>query len=428
MKRLSITNLLAGGSPGQAFPPQGIAAFWSLVREYRRRYHAHAGEMFQYRPDLHQSGGFQQFTPVPLARELAAFSAALLFGEPATLTAREPGDQPALDSLTQANRLDELLTASSEYVAVEGAGGLRVSLDDGVPGGVVLDYVPGASTIWRERFGRFTSGGIVAFEYADPRSSSTWRLLEDHDVGIVRRRLFRGNLTRLGDAVSLSEGPEIWRDLKPETVTGLLDRATLIKWENKPGGVSDLAGILSLLDSYDDGQTLLRQKSAASVPIVAGHESILDENGGFEAWRGILLKTPDEHIASSLIPADKLVQVLQADFDADPMISYLQHLRGTILTSVGYSPESFTGEGTAGRADSGRALALRQTRTAHTRNQKSTMTERAISEALGVALALYLGRPLAEACMPVVELVDTVQDVAEDVAETQDTPTTGGEE
>ena len=205
MKRLSIANLLAGGSPGQAFPPQGTAALWQQVREFRRYYFAHSGEMFQYRPDLHQSGGFQQFTPVPLARELAAFSAALLFGEPATLTAREPGDQPALDSLTQANRLDELLTASSEYVAVEGAGGLRVSLDDGVPGGVVLDYAPGASTIWRERFGRFTSGGIVAFEHADPRSSSTWRLLEDHDVGIVRRRLFRGNLTRLGDAVSLSE-------------------------------------------------------------------------------------------------------------------------------------------------------------------------------------------------------------------------------
>ncbi len=424
MRRLSLRALL--DRPGLAWPPADVAGRWAAVSEYKRYYGCDSDSIFQHRPDLTGGGGDSQvFTPIPIARELANFSAALLFGEPATIAALEPGDQAALDALVKANRLDELLTASAELVAVEGAGGLRVSLDDGVPGGVVLDHVPGDRIMWRERFGRFTSGGILCLELRE--RNVTYRLLEDHDVGSVTRRLFKGNLTRLGDAVPLSEGPEPWRELKPETATGLLDRSTLTKWENKPGGVSDLAGILPLIDAHDDASTLLRDKSAASVPIMAGHESLLDEHGEFAAWRGILLRTPSEVVPETLIPADKLVQVLQADFPAEPMIRYLDTLRSQIVTAAGYSPESFTGEGTAGRADTGRALALRQARTTHTRNSKATMTQRAVSEALGVALAVYLGRPLAEALMPTVELTDPIATVSEQVAENQDTPTaTGG--
>lgn len=425
MRALTLKALLE--SPGLRWPPESVAPRWSVMAEYRRYYFSHSGDLFAHRPDLHADGSdVGRFTPVPLAKEIANFSAALLFGEPATITALEAGDQAALDELTDNNRLDELLTAAAEYVAVEGAGGLRVSLDDGVPGGVVLDYVPGDRVMWRERFGRFTSGGIVCLEIKE--RNTTWRLLEDHDVGHVTRRLFKGNVSRLGDAVPLNTGPEEWRELKPETVTNVLDRATLVKWENKPGSVSDLAGILPMLDSYDDGMTMIRRKSDASVPIIAGHESLADENREFHAWRGITLQTPDEHVASSLIPADKLVQVLQAAFEATPMIEYLTHLRGQIVGAAGYSPESFTGEGIGGSAESGRALALRQTRTSHTANQKATMTERAVSEALGVALALFLGRPLAEPCMPVVELMDTVEDVAEEVAEEQDPPNPEEEE
>lgn len=423
MRRLSLRALLE--SPGLRWPPDEVAPRWSRVSEYRRYYGADSEVLFQHRPDLHAAGGDSQlFTPVPIAAEIAAFSAALLFGEPPTLTARENNDQAALDVLVRNNRFDELLTVAAEYVAVEGAGGLRVSLDDGLPGGVVLDYVPGDRIVWRERFGRFTSGGIVCLEIRE--RNHTYRLLEDHAVGRVTRRLFRGNATRLGDAVALTEGPEEWRRLKPETNTTLLDRTTLTKWENRPGGASDLAGVLPLIDAHNDASTLLRDKSAASVPVMAGHESVLDENGEFHAWRGILLRTPDELVPSSLVPADKLVQVLQADFPAAPMVQYLDVLRTQVLTAAGYSPESFTGDGTGGRADTGRALALRQTRTSHTRNAKARMSERAISEAVGVALALFLGRPLAEPLMPSVGLVDTVAAVAEDVAEEQDTPTTGG--
>lgn len=428
MKRLDLKTLVRGEYQDLAWPPIDVAGWWATVREHRMYYHAHHGEMFAHRPDLTDGGGdLQTFTPVPLAREIAAFSSALLFGEPPVLTARESGDAAALKALIEANRLDELLTVSSEYVAVEGAGALRVSLDDGVPGGVVLDYVSGDRILWRERFGRFTSGGVIVFEHAE--RNEVWRLVEDHDVGRVSRRLFKGTIMRLGNARSLSEGPEQWRNLKPETYTGLLDRTTLVKWQNRPGGTSDLAGILPLLDAYDDAATLTRQKAAASIPIVAGHESLFDDEDGGPAdlWRGITFKTRDA-VSPDFVSPDKLVQVMQAEFAAVPMLEYMRHLRAVIVTAAGYSPESWGLEGTGGRADSGRALALRQTRTAHTAHSKGTMAERAISEAVGVALALFVGRPLAEPLMPSVELTDPIAAASEDVSETQDRPTVGGNE
>jgi hypothetical protein len=422
VKRLNLRTLLEGGYRNLAWPPPDVAGPWALVREYRLRYGADAGTLFASRPELTGSDGPEsdvgRFTPSPVAAEIAGMSSALLFGEPPTLAAREARDQPALDALARSNRLDELLTVAGELVAVEGAGGLRVALDDAVPGGVVLTYASGDRVLWRSKHGRFTTGGVVVLEHED-RDGTRWRLLEDHDVGTVTRRLFKGGVVRLGDARPLAEGPEQWRGLKPETATGLLDRATLVRWENRPGGASDLAGLLPLLDALDDALTLLRSKAAASAPILAAHESLLDENGDFQAWAGFVFKDPDQFSGEFYAPKDRF-QVAQAQFDAAPMIAYTQHLRAQIVSGAGYSPESWTGEGTGGRADSGRALALRQTRTRHTAGLKRRMAERAVSEALGVATALYLGRPMAEALMPSVGLVDTVAAASEDVAQTQD--------
>ncbi len=416
MRQLNLRNLIDGRYHDLAWPPRDVAGLWSAIREYRLYFSAHHGERFAHRPDLHAGGDLQIFTPVPIAKEIAGFSAALLFGEPPVLTAREAGDQAALTALTDANRLDELLTSSAELVAVEGAGGLRASLDDGVPGGVVLDYIPGDRILWRERFGRFTSGGVIVLERSE--RNEVWRLVEDHDVGRVSRRLFKGTLMRLGNARPLSEGPEQWRNLKPETSTGLLDRPTLFRWENRPGGVSDLAGLLPMLDQHDDGQTLLRMKAAASLPIMAVHEDLLDDNKQAELWRGIVIRYRDT-IAPDFDPA-KLVSVNQAEFAAGPMLEYMRHLRGQIFEAAGYAPESAGLEGVGGRADSGRALALRQVHTKFTRGQKARMAERAISEAVGAALALYLGRNLAEPLMPSVDLAPVLEDVAEEVATEQE--------
>jgi hypothetical protein len=417
VKTLNLRNLIDGQYHDLQWPPREISGWWATIGSYRLRWNGHAADLFADRTDLHDGSDLQIFTPGSIAREIASFSAALLFGEPPTLAARDPRDQPALKALVGSNRLDELLTVAGELVAVEGAGGLRVVLDDAIPGGVVIDYVSGDRILWRAKHGRFTTGGVIALEHEE-KSGTRWRLLEDHDVGTARRRLFKGTTSRLGTPHDLRSGPEQWRELKPDVSTGLLDRSTLIKIENKPGGSSDFAGLLPLMDAFDDACTLIRMKMAASIPVVAGHESLFEGSGFAELWKGIVIES--WHALDPALSPEKLVQVIQAQFDAAPMLDYLRHLRSEIISGAGYSIESFTGQGVGGRADSGRAIALRQTKTAHSRRAKSRMATRAISEALGVALAMYLGRSLAEANMPAVALADALGITAAEVAETQD--------
>lgn len=424
MRPEALSRILEGAVPGMAWPPPELAERWNTIRQYRAFVANDQLELLAGREHLQGFSGNPEdstFSPVPIAGELVRYSAALLFAEPPLFTAREPGDQPALDAFLDLSRFDELLTEAATAVAGEGYGALRVSLDDVVPGGVAVDYLPADRVVFRESFGRYVSGGLAVFSHRDS-SGTVWRLLEDHSPGVIRRRLFRGTLSRLGDARPLSsnQAPESWRALKPETVTAVLDRPTLIRWSNLPGNQSDLAGLLTLLDELNVAATILRQKSALSRPVLAALESVHSSLSGMEWWRGFTFKADDLDMPG-LNPSN-YIQVLQSDLQAAEHLSYIRDLIARIYHLAGYSGAGRGGDEEPGRADSGRALALRQIRNDHTRRQKGSMAQRAVSEALGVALALYTGRPLAEPLMPAVQLTDPIRAASEQVVDQQNTP------
>lgn len=414
--------IVNGEHRGLQWPPAALSEKWARIAEHRAFVRGDlnvllAGRADLQGPDAHDS----TFTPVPLAAELVHFSAALLFAEPLDYVAA-PGSAPALDYLFDAARVDELLVSAAEAVAAEGSGGLRVSLDDGVPGGVALDHVPADRVIWRERFGRFADGGVAVFAHED-KDGTRWRLLEDHQTGSIRRICYKGNTPRLGDRIPLSEGPQKWRHLKPEVSTGLLDSPTLVKWSNLPGDESDLSGLLPLLDELNVAETILRQKASLSRPVLAALENLAGTDDSLKWWTGFRFSLDDLTVPG--LDPSRYVQVLQADLQASEMVAYIRHLRSTILRSAGYDAD---GEEVGGRADSGRALALRQVRTDHARRQKVRLAQRAVSEVLGVALALYTGASLAEPLQPTITLGDPLAAVADTAAEAQSVPATQTQE
>jgi hypothetical protein len=415
-----VHYIVAGEHKDLAWPPRQLSETWAKVAEFRAFVRGDSNVLLAGRRDLQGPEPHDStFTPVPLAAEIARFSAALLFGEPVQYEAAR-GTRPALDYLYDAARVDELLVGAAEAVAAEGFGALRVSLDDAVPGGVALDHVPADAVIFRDRFGRFVEGGVCCFTHED-RDGTRWRLLESHETGSVRRVLFKGTSPRLGNRVPLSSGPERWRALKPRVETGLLDAPTLVKWSNLPGDASDLDGLLPLLDELNVAETVLRQKASLSRPVLAALENLPEEGGGLSWWKGFRFSLDDLTVPG--LDPSKYVQVLQAELQAGEHVAYIRHLRSTILESAGYSAASWGGadDGTGGRADSGRALALRQVRTDHARRQKVRLAQRAVSEALGVALALYLGRSLAQPLQPTITLQDPLAAASEAVATAQDT-------
>lgn len=318
-----------------------------------------------------------------MGREIAKLSAAMLFSEQPKVTVEGEIQQAALDVITASNDLPSTLHDAADAVASEGVVGLRILTDDDVLGGRPLLTVEAAdAVIWSERYGH-TEGGVLIV--ARERQNSTYRLLEEHGRGYVRRRLYKGTQTRLGQAVGLSTGPPEWRDLRDEVRTGL-SRPTLVKWSNLPGDDSDLRGIEAMLDALDDATTLGRKKARASAPLMFVNRKLANEQGDADLGGAIFLDSSMNPVES---PAN-MAEVVQPAMQAADHATYTSHLREQAITAAGFSIASW-GMGNGGTADSGRALKLRQSRTLLTLAAKSRQAEGAISEALSIALELVIG-------------------------------------
>lgn len=387
----------SGGNPGREWPPVSEAGAWETVRERRRRYENDASDLFPFRTDLHvpddpaaTHARQRDYTPVPLARDIARFSSQLLFSAPPKLTIDGDIEQKALDAWSLFNRLDQFLADAGDNIAAEGSGALRIIRDDAVSGAYpLLVFEPADRVLWATRHGRYTSGGLVVVEREGEDSGTRWRLLEYHEPGKVRRALYKGGITRLGNRVGLQEGPLEFRELRDEVSTEV-DKPTLIPWLNVPGGHSDISGLDSLLDAADDAETIGRKKARASKPLTFVHRKLADKSGNADLDGAILV---GEGNVSPIEAPEELARVVQGKMEAEDHRVYADHLREMAVSLAGYSLASW-GFGDGGRADSGRALKLRQVRTLLTRSGKERMARDAISEACGVALGMMLGRPV----------------------------------
>jgi hypothetical protein len=379
---------------------------WDIVGTRRRRYANDAADLFSYRVDLHVAGDAaataargRDYTPVPLARDIARFSSQLLFSDPPKLTIDGDVETQAVDAWAAFNRLPEFLADAGDNVAAQGSGALRIIRDDHVSGQFpLIVFEPSDRVIWAVAHGRYTTGGVVVVERDGEESGVRWRMLEYHGTGIVKRALFKGGLTRLGSRVELGAGPPEFRELKDEVQTGV-DRPTLIPWSNVPGGHSDISGLDGILDAINDAETIGRKKLKASKPLVFVHRKLADSAGNADldgvVWTGADILSPVEE-------SKELATIVQGRMEAEDFRVYADHLRELAVSMAGYSLASW-GFGDGGRADSGRALKLRQMRTILTTSGKIRMAREAISEAVGVALAMLLGRSAVEPLKPEIQ-------------------------
>lgn len=403
-----IADLLSGDAlVDKRWPPEAVAEHWRRVADHRRRYTNDAADLFRYRTDLHIREDAQAtadkaatFTPVGLARDLCRFSAQLLFSDPPKVTVEgdEDAAQQALDLLADENDLPAFLHDAADNIAAEGSGAIRIVIDDDVNDGrPLLCFEPADTVLWSVRYGRFVEGGVLVV--ARERDGVHWRLLEEHGVaggsGYVRRRLYKGSASRLGQSVGLSAGgaPPEFRGLRDEFRTGI-DRPTLIRWQNVPGGHSDLAGIEALLDELDEGESIGREKLEASKALKFVNRRLADDAGNVDL-SGVIFLDSASGPTNPVEQPSNLAEIVQPSLQAQDHVIYLNHVRELAVTMAGYSLASWGLDQSGGTTDSGRALKLRQSRTLLTRAGKERMAVGAISEALSVALQMLTGGPPA---------------------------------
>lgn len=399
-----------GGVPGREWPPASEASRWERVRRHRARYENDPDALWPYATHLHvledpdaTASRRRDYCPLPISREIAKFSAQIMFSEEPEITGPE-----GLEAFAETNRLHEFLTAAGELVAATGEAGIRIVRDDKVSRTVaVVSAEPADRCIWALRHGRLDEGGAVVVE-VEGRDSERFRLLEHHGPGFVRRRLFKGDVGRLGTSVPLDSRPE-FAELRAEERTGL-ERPTLVRWRNTADGSADIAGLESVLDAADEAETVFRIKSRASKPLTFVHRRLADPGGVVDLDGAILL---DDGQVSPVERPEELARVVQGRMESQDHELYVKHLRELALTGAGYSLASW-GLDHGGGAESGRALRLRQSRTLQTLAGKKRMAERAIAETAEISLDLM--RPGAGSKVEV-KLSDGVPDDRQDLAD-----------
>jgi hypothetical protein len=393
------------------WPPREVRQHWSEIESYRRRYRNSRQEMIEANPNIATNNSrVEIYMPVPWPREICRFSSALLFSSTPQITSAT--DREKLAQIEQVNDIGAFAVRGGVKVACEGRVGIRIIIDPDIDAKTpLLALVPDDNILWDIRHGSFYAGGtVIITRKINPGDKITYRLFEEHTVGMVKRFLYKGDDRELGRQVPLTTFPE-FANLPPETMTGL-DKPTLIPWENVPGGESDLFGMGALFDGLNESESLLLGRARKSQPQTFVDRSLLDETGkldleGYHIVGGTRMRmTLGSNPMESIVTVDPKVELVQH-------IQYQDHLTQLVVTCAGYAPLTWGIEGKTAsvqRAVSGYAMKMAQLRTLLNRTQKEHMALEAMGWALAIALAMYDGTSEVASRLPSIQLGDGLPD------------------
>lgn len=389
------------------WPPPEVKDRWQTVSQYRARYRSNRLEMIKADANtLSDQHKMDILRPVPLPRELARFSSALLFSQPPAVINLDYRSQ--IERLLRVNDIGSVASIGGVKVAAEGTVGLRVIRDSAVsPSTPLITVVPDDQIIWDVRHDFFVVGGTVVVTRKDPdKEGHVYRLLECHQPGLITRELYRGENNERGTLVPLTRLPE-FASLSPYEPTGL-DMATLVRWENAAGGESDFFGLGPLFDTLTEAESTLLDRSRKSEPRLFVDRSLTDD-AGVARIDGVIL-TGGSRVRPTLgKEPGELVHVVEPKYLSKEHIEWIDHLTQLIVTCAGYSPDTWGIQGKTAsiqRAVSGYAMKLAMLRTLLTRAGKEHTAKMAWSQATALGIAWLAGVPEVSSVLPIIELGD----------------------
>ncbi|MEV8398823.1 hypothetical protein [Streptomyces niveus] len=337
---------------------------------------------------------------VPIGADIAEMSANLLWADVPTVTVDKDSTDAASAKTTQAQigrYLDDRGHAKMREAAEATAGlsnvYLRAVWDTTLRPRPWTDVLPATAVIPEWRWG-FLAAAIVWRELAPLEDQSkVWRLLEYHTPGAIEYGLYEGGVGVLGmRADSLAAHPDV-EDLAPRVdtngrqATGL--KRLLIThlpnvlpnrtWDGIPGtaplGRSDFAGIEPLMDALDESWTSWMRDLRLGKAKLVIPQSMLDTDGPGAGARFDLDKELLVTL-SGLLGADTMkdsISEIQFKIRVEEHEATCKALRRQILSSAGYSAQSFGEEGnvavtaTEAVARKEESLATRGTKLLYTR-------------------------------------------------------------
>ena len=377
---------------------------WDELQLYKSRYYrryaaAYSGNLYELIATA-SSGTFWQRNGkcrvhVPIAADIAATSADLLFSEEPSFTCfdeeTEKSDSPnqqRLDELIAANNMHGLLNEAAETNAVLGDVYLKLSCRPDEVDHPILTITQG-DCAWPE----YVLGVLKCIHFfdelkRDSQRNIVWRIYERYERGRITMAVLKGSLSDLGT----EDGTGMLSALgyEPEVLTPIEDMMAVHVPNTKPNradrssvhGRSDYDGLRDMMDSLDETySSWLRDIRLAKARLIVPAEYL--------RRRAKDLFTDDTGNRQYTYEFDEDVETLVA-LDIDPQyaggtpitasqfsIRATEHaqtcadLIRNIITIAGYSPQSF-GIGIDGNAQSGTALHIREKKSYNTQSKKQT--------------------------------------------------------
>lgn len=361
---------LAGGLP--AFSPNVYAragmydqslrdiATWVALRESDRQA---LRRIIQWPND-------REYRVDPLPSRIAGAYSDLLFGEDPDFTAASASDQDNMDEMVEANDLPSELRRWCEYSISEGEVWWRCWVDKDMSDWPIVDISSRLDAIPMYLGRRIAAVAFVedlftqAVTLEDQPMLEIWRHIEIQTDGLVRHLLYKGDTSSLGNPVPLAERPETAG--LPEQWDHGLDVMLSGRIPNKLGrdfrlGVSEYQGVKDLLFDLNEAHSIMAEnaRNTAKARMVVP-ASAIDEDGNFDAGKDVVVA---ESLDESLEGRDKTgpYAVLEYQFQATPLLTYMDNLINTVLTRVGLAEQFVQGSkgGSQGQAFTGTALRTR---------------------------------------------------------------------
>lgn len=323
---------------------------------------------------------------VPLAADIAAASADLLFGNaPRCHVYDDESDdleeekQDRLDLILRSNRFESIIQEAAEKCAVTGDVFLKCNWDAQKCEWPYINYVGGDHALPEYRFGQLQCVHFFTVIRIERKTGVYWRLYERYEHGKIISGVYRGDSGTLGAENTPAE-TELGIETEKTIPGGLMLAAHIpnmkpsrVRYEDY--GRSEFEGMRDMLDALDEVySSWLRDIRLAKSRLIVPAEFLRKRESGNLFTDNRFTWEFDEDVetlvALDVTDADQ-IQITPSQFAirAQEHAATAEALIRNIISMCGYSPQTF-GLDITGQASSGTALLIREKKSFSMRAKK----------------------------------------------------------
>jgi A118 family predicted phage portal protein len=337
---------------------------------------------------------------VPIATDIADTSAGFLFGETPVIKFSQynaestelVNDQKELGLMLDRSGFYESIVQGADIASGLGGVFLKLAWDSELSDYpiVVVEQPDDAEATFK--FGMLESVRFYKTLESPAGDKAVYRTIEEYSKGAIETALFKGTDKKLGENVPLTtlestkevpekvETPDVLLAVYiPNMLPNRLCRTSCL-------GRSDYAGQEIMMDKLDETFSAWMNDVRIARGRLLVSEDMFKSSGDkeeFDYEEGVYKKLDIDPQADA-----DLITVVQFDLRAEQFEKTTLNLMDRIITSAGYSPQSF-GLNIQGRAESGTALNVRERKSFITNSKKQSYWEKPLKHLVKAMCMLY---------------------------------------